>query len=511
MLSYSNFRVHFCLAVALISANAASPVGAVQTDQRPKPDRPNILWITSEDNSSFWLGSYGNHHAATPNLDKLSRSGIQFQNAYSNAAVCAVARSTLLLGVHAVTTGTHHMRSRYPIEQSFVPYVTHLRQAGYFCTNNAKTDFNFRGDDQAIWDQCSRQAHYRQRPGEKPFFAVFNIECTHESNLFPEKIETNREKGLILRSPRVAPDEVNVPPFLPHCIEVRRDMAVYHDLMTAMDSRVGEILQELQKQGLADNTIVFYFSDHGGPTPRGKRYLEDPGVKIPLIVHIPDRWKDLSPWQAGTQVDEQVSFVDFAPSLLSLIGIEIPPVMQGRAFLGAQRSEPAADSMVYLYADRFDELPGMRRGLTDGRYKYIRRFFPDQPAAPYADYPMGMQSWVVWKKLAEEGKLGGYHHQLWSNQQAPEELYDLRQDAYEMNNLAGVAEHLETLGRFRFRLLELAVRYQDLGVIPESEFQSIAGDQPLSRRLRETDFDWQSAWEDLHMRPLEQAPRSLTR
>lgn len=486
-------------------AEANEPLKPAQTE---RADRPNVLWITSEDNSSFWLRSYGNSQAQTPNLDMLSKSGIQFQNAYSNAAVCAVARSTLLLGSYAVTAGTHHMRSRYPIEEKFVPYVTHLRRAGYYCTNNAKTDFNFKGDDKSIWDECSGKAHYRNCPQGKPFFAVFNIERTHESNLFPEKIQTNREQRHIPQEPRVDPRDVIVPPYLPDCHEVRNDLAIYHDLMTSMDRRIGEIRDELKNNGLADNTIVFYFADHGGPTPRGKRYLEDTGVKVPLIVHIPERWQYLSPWKPAEKVAELVSFVDFAPTLLSIVGSEIPVGMQGRAFLGAKRVAPASNALVYLFGDRFDEESSMRRGLTDGRTKYIRRFFPDQPAAPYAKYPMQIESWKAWKKLADAGKLSGYHQQIWSNSQAPEELYDLHQDPYEMNNLAGSVEHANTLIHFRIQLLKLAVEYQDQGVIPESEFQSIAGDQPLSKVLREKKFDWQAAWEQIHIRPLQPISRS---
>jgi N-sulfoglucosamine sulfohydrolase len=511
MMTILTFRISYFIGLLLFSSLCFGQPQANGPNDRVLPDRPNILWITSEDNSSFWLGSYGNPQASTPNLDKLAKSGIQFQNAYANAPVCAVARSTLLLGNYAVTAGTHHMRSRYPIEEKFVPYVTHLRRAGYFCTNNAKTDFNFKGDDKAIWDQCSAQAHFRNRPQGKPFFAVFNIERTHESNLFPEKIETNRQQGHIPPRTRIEPGDVIVPPYLPDCPEVRSDLAIYHDLMTSMDRRLGAILEELDKNGLADNTIVFYFSDHGGPTPRGKRYLEDTGVKVPLIVHIPERWQSLSPWKPGDKVTELVSFVDFAPTLLSLVGSEIPMVMQGRAFLGTGRVEPAADSLIYLYGDRFDERSSMRRGLTDGRFKYIRRFFPNEPAAPYAKYPMQMKSWIAWKKLAEDGKVSGYHLQIWSKSQKPEELYDLEQDPYEMNNLAASTENAETLRRFRERLLELAVEYQDQGVIPESEFESIAGSQPLSKVLRENHFDWRSAWKKLHLDPLSESPQPATK
>lgn len=490
-------------------SHASKAIGFEAT--RPKasanklnPTRPNILWITSEDNSDYWLGCYGNEHAQTPNLDAMAAQGLRFRNAYSNAAVCAVARSTLLLGTHAVTLGTHHMRSRYPIEEKYVPYVTLLRQAGYWCSNNAKTDFNFRGDDRAIWDECSRQAHYLSRPEGQPFFAIFNLEQTHESSLFPEKIEQNRSRGMIPPTTRVAPSDVSVPKWLPDCPEVRQDIAIYHDNMTAMDREVGRILEELESNGLAEDTIVFYFADHGGPTPRGKRYLEDSGVKVPLIIHIPERWQHLSQWQKnGAVVDEPVGFVDIAPTLLSLVGADVPEVMQGRPFLGTSRVAPDENDLVYLYADRFDDTEGMRRGITDGKFKYIRRFFPDRPAAPYALYAMNMRSWQAWKRLADTGKLSGYQQDIWGHQQATEEFFDLESDPEEIVNLANSEEHQQALLKFRHRLFELAVDYRDLGVIPENDFQSIAGDQPLSLRLREIDFDFEDAWRKIHLVPLE--------
>jgi N-sulfoglucosamine sulfohydrolase len=223
---------------------------------------PNILWITSEDNAAHWIGCYGNKQASTPRIDQLAGEGIRFTRAYSNAPVCAVARSTILNGAYAVTMGTQHMRSRHLIPASFRSYVSHLREAGYYCTNNGKTDYNFKGKDSEIWDESSRKAHYRNRPAGKPFMAIFNLTMSHESSLFPKEVEMRRKKGIIPRKPRVDPSEIILPPSQPDLPEMRSDAAIYHDCITAMDKQVGELLDELEQSGLAENTIVFYYSDH---------------------------------------------------------------------------------------------------------------------------------------------------------------------------------------------------------------------------------------------------------
>lgn len=441
--------------------------------------KPNILWITSEDNASHWLGCYGNPDAKTPRLDALAAEGMRFTAAFSNAAVCAVARSTILNGVYAPSQGTQHMRSRHPIPASIKPYVTYLREQGYYCTNNSKTDYNFKGNDQAIWDECTGQAHYRKRPDNKPFFAIFNLTETHESSLFPRKNEP---------APRLDPAKLTPPPYLPDLPEVRSDFARYHDRMTAMDTRVGEILDQLEKDGLAEDTIVFYYSDHGGPAPRGKRYLEDTGVRIPMILRIPAKFRALAPFTPGQTVAEPVSFVDLAPTLLSLVGQAKPDSMQGRAFLGAKRVEPPADPAVFLFADRFDEIYGMRRGITDGRWKYIRRFTPHLPAAPYSYYQFGMPSWTAIQKAWQDGKLTGIHKALWEAPQPAEVLFDTQSDPWEIKNLAADPAHAERLASFRNRLKKTMAETFDTGLIPEPMFKKLAGSGTIRDHARSPKF-----------------------
>lgn len=448
-------------------------------------ERPNILWITSEDNDYGWLGCYGNKQAKTPNLGELAKYGVLFKHAYSNAPVCAVARSTILNGSHAVTQGTQHMRSRHPISAKYKPYVSYLREQGYYCTNRSKTDYNFKGKDQSIWDECSGKAHYKNRPEGAPFFAVFNLTVSHESSLFDGKIKSARNRGIVPKEPRIKPSDVELRPYLPDLPEIRNDIAIYHDVMTALDTQIGKILDELEKSGLAEDTIIFYYGDHGGITPRGKRYLKDSGSHIPMIVHVPDRWQELSKFRPGERVEDMVAFVDLAPTLLSLVGLEKPDQMQGRAFLGKHRDALADDHLVFLYADRFDEVYGMRRGLVSdkGRWKYIRRFTPNLSAAPYSSYQFGQAGWRAWKQAWEDGKLSGKFKSIWESNQPVEELFDLKSDPWEVNNLAGDAAHSERLKTMREQLKAKMVETRDLGIIQEAMFAELSPNSPISDYL----------------------------
>ncbi len=443
-------------------------------------DKPNILWIVSEDNSSHWIGCYGNAQAQTPRIDELAKEGFLFEHAYSNGPVCAVARSTILLGAYAPTAGTQHMRSRHPIPQKYRPNVEYLRAAGYYCTNNSKTDYNFKGNDNSYWDESSNKAHYKNRPDGKPFFAIFNITDTHESSLF------NKAPA---EPQRLKPVDINLPPYLPDLPEIRKDMARYHDRITDMDTKVGKIIDDLEKAGLADNTIVIYNSDHGGILPRGKRYLEETGVKIPLVIRIPEKLQKLSPFKAGQRVTEPVSFVDFSATLLSLAGIDTPSQMQGRPFLGEKRVEPAADEMEFLYADRFDELYGMRRGLTDGKWKYIRNFQPHLPNAPYSFYQFGQPGWVAYQKAWKADEFCGYHKALWEAPGSSEQLYDLTADPWEMNNLAKDSAHSGKLVALRERLKATMKETHDTGLIPEPLFEALAGKDAISSHVQSESFD----------------------
>ncbi|WP_240610685.1 sulfatase-like hydrolase/transferase [Rubritalea profundi] len=276
------------------------------------------------------------------------------------------------------------------------------------------------------------------------------------------------------------PAKVTIRPYLPDLPEIRSDIAIYHDTMTALDTQVGKLLDELKNAGLGDDTIILYYGDHVGITPRGKRYLKDSGTHIPMLLQVPKKWQHLSRFKPGQKVDEPVAFVDLAPTLLSLAGTKKPEQMQGRAFLGTHRVEPAKDDMVFLFADRFDKIYGMRRGLTDGRWKYIRRFTPHLSAAPYSYYQFSQAGWRAWQQAWKEGKLKGRHKDIWLGNQPIEELFDLQSDPWEVNNLATDTSHVKRLTTMRARLKNKMIEVKDTGLIPEPMFAELAHSQPIS-------------------------------
>ena len=308
---------------------AAMAVASVSAQERSRPERPNILWLSSEDNGPH-LGAYGDTFASTPNLDRLAARGIVYRNAWSNAPVCAPARTTIISGLYPTSTGSQHMRSQVRLPAGFRFFPQLLRAAGYYATNNAKEDYNLEKPGQ-VWDDSSRQAHWRNRAPGQPFFAVFNFTVTHESQI--------RRRP---HTPVHSASEVPLPAYHPDTPEVRRDWAQYYDKMAEMDAMAGERLRELEQAGLADSTIIFYWGDHGIGLPRGKRTALDTGLRVPLIVSIPERFQHLAPGlPRGSGTDRLVGFIDFAPTMLSLAGVEVPQHYQGSAFLGRADTGPS--------------------------------------------------------------------------------------------------------------------------------------------------------------------------
>jgi arylsulfatase A-like enzyme len=292
--------------------------------------RPNILWISCEDISPR-LGCYGDAVARSPNLDRLADEGMLFKHVYTVAPVCAPNRSGIITAMYPTTIGTHHMRTTHreeglPTPYSAVPppyvktFTEYLRAAGYYCTNNSKTDYQF-ATPVTAWDECGRKAHYRHRPDkDQPFFAVFNFTTTHESRNWPDPEETE-------------PSGVEVPPYYPDTLTVRKDIARLYDNIAKMDQQAGETLKQLQEEGLADNTIVFFWSDHGDGLPRAKRWLYDSGTHVPMIIRWPGRI------EPGSVNEDLVSSIDLGPTVLSLAGVNVPAHMQGLADVVAQMEE----------------------------------------------------------------------------------------------------------------------------------------------------------------------------
>lgn len=443
------FRLLVCLAGMLFSLSAFAD------------ERPNILWITSEDNAADLLRCYGDVNANTPHLDKLAAEGIRYTNFYANAPVCAVARSSWIFGVPAVTTGTLHMRSNYRVpRERFVTYPELFKAAGYYVTNNSKTDYNTSSlAPNKIWDESSNKAHFKNRAEGQPFFAVFNLFQSHESRIFPQNKPKNR---------RVAPDAITVPPYQIPTPETIDDWRVYYECLEIMDGKVGELLEQLEASGEADNTIIVYCSDHGGVTLRSKRYLYDSGTRVPLIVAFPEKWQHLAPSAPGTVSDRLSQFIDLPKTYLSLAGIEPPDVMPGHILFG-KAAEPEPET-VFLFSGRFDASPDNSRAVTDGRWKYIRNFESDRRRYQMVTYPMLQDGQVSNWDAYREGKANEVQSAFYQPQPA-EELYDTEADPHEINNLAG--SEPEKLAAMRAELREHMLGVHDLGLIPEPLMEAI--------------------------------------
>ncbi len=434
---------------------AAAGVVTTQALTAQSPPRPNILWITSEDNGPH-LGCYGDTYATTPHLDRLAGKGMIYLSAWSNAPVCAPARTTIITGMYPPSTGSEHMRSMIRLPDGMKMFPQFLREAGYYCTNNSKEDYNLEKPGQ-VWDESSTSAHWRKRQTGQPFFAVFNFTETHESQI--------RKRP---HQPVHDPAKVRVPAYHPDVPEVRQDWAQYYDKMTEMDGRAGQILAQLEQDGLQEDTIVFYYGDHGPGMPRNKRWPFNCGLRVPLIVYIPDKFKRLAPadYRPGGRSNRLVGFVDLAPTMLSLAGIKPPEYVQGHAFMGAFNTPP--QSYLFGFRGRMDERYDMVRSVRDERYVYIRNFMPHKIYGQYIDYLFQTPTTRVWKELYDKGKLNAAQRVFWENK-PPEELYDLETDPDEVQNLAGLPAYSKTLARFRLAQHNLALRIRDVGFLPEAE------------------------------------------
>lgn len=467
-------RQHALLAILLLSAPAAL-YGA----DPPPAQRPNILWITAEDICPN-LGCYGDRDAVTPNLDAFAAEGVRFRNCFSVHPCCSPSRSALATGVYPTRLGTFQHRAKMWVNPELVKcFPALLRAAGYYTFNGsqggtAKLDYNFEPKDKP-WDKVgSKEIEWRKRAASQPFFGQINLACTHQSQY--GRRAPGEQPPANAKRPRAAarvhdPAKVHVPPYHPDTPAVREIWAEYHDRVTQMDGQFGGLLKMLDDDGLAAETIVVFFGDNGHGIPGGKIWLWDQGPHVPLIIRFPKRWAGLAPAAPGSVSDGLVSFIDFAPSMLSLVGVQTPASMQGQAFLGPKAGQPRR----YAYAARdfhdgadFDT----SRMVRDAQFHYIRNFMPhigwDAIQYSWKQAPHMLEEW---RQAAEAGKLRADTRQaaFFRKSKPAEELYDMAGDPAQMRNLAGDPAHQATLERMRAECERWMVENRDLGLLSQYE------------------------------------------
>ena len=452
----------------------------LDSSQPRLPERPNILWIVAEDLSPI-IPPFGDQTVETPYLSRLSEEGVRYTNVFSTSGVCAPSRAAIATGMYQNHIGAHHMRTRSVIDEGpegLIPYEAvpppymkmqsqYFREAGYYTTNNAKEDYQFRAPVTA-WDESSSQAHWRNRDLGQPFFSVFNLGITHESQIWRQADAPSLvSKDL----------DVPVPPYLPTTEISLNDIRQVYSNIVSMDKQVGRILNQLEEDSLVEDTIIFFYSDHGGPLPRQKRLLYDSGIEVPLIIRFPNKWR------AGETDDQLVSFVDFKSTTLSLAGIRPPSYSDGRAFLGEFVETPPRN-YIHAAADRFDNEYDTIRAVRDSRFKYLRNYNLDKPyylPLPYREQMPIMQELL---RLNEQGQLNQNQAQWFRHQKPREELFDIENDPHELQNLAEDPAYSDKLIELRVELDSWLSGFKDLGFKPEDELIKElwpGGTQPITK------------------------------
>ena len=441
-----------------------------------KQNQPNIVWLVAEDQSQYFFPFYGDKSINLPNISFLLENGIVYDNMNSPYPVCAPARSGIITGMYPSSIGTGNMRAHSDnrivrgkteasleipyysskLAESITPFTQILIEEGYYCTNNSKRDYNFNLRDEA-WDDSSNNASWEKREEGQPFFSIFNFNITHESEIW------KRDKEKL----KVDPNNLRVPPLFPDDSISRHALAVNYSNLVEMDKQMGLIIKNLKDQGLYDNTYIFFYSDHGGPFPRHKRAIYETGSKVPLIVKFPTNIK-----VKEKRNSDMLSFIDFAPTILSLAGIDIPKIYQGKAFLGNKESKKKR-KYLFTASDRFDEHPDRIRAVKSKRFKYIRNYNINKPHALPIGYRNQMPLMKHLNKLNDSNMLSP-EQKLWF--QVPknlEEFYDLENDPFELNNLIGDNNYLKELNELRKQLDNWMKEINDLGHISEKELAKL--------------------------------------
>ena len=449
----------YAIAICILLSSFLALDASAET-KSSKVDRPNILWISSEDISPN-LGCYGDEYASTPNLDALAKQGTRFTRAFTHAGVCAVLRSGVITGVYPISIGSQHMRSRIVPPPHIKCFTEYMRAAGYYCTNRSKTDYQF-NPPLTAWDkQGARHDDWRGRAKGQPFFSVINLTVCHESQI---RHGENRHKQL---QARLKPEQIHdpakagktLPKYLPNTKSSRLNCAWYHDNISEMDRQAGEILKRRDDDGLSENTLVIFWSDHGQGMPRGKRWIFDSGTHVPVMMRWPNKLKK------ETVRKDLVTLLDLTKTTLAVAGAKVPDYLHGRILIG-DKAEPEPE-FLFFHRDRMDESYDLMRGARNRRFRYIRNYEPEKSYAQGIDYMDKMPTLIDWRRLNDEGKLNKAQSQFFKVPKAIEELYDIEKDPYEINNLAANADYKPMLEKMRKATEEWQVRIGDLGMIPE--------------------------------------------
>ena len=439
-------------------------------------DRPNILWITLEDTSTQFIGAYGNQQVKTPTIDRLASEGVRFTSAFATASVCSAARSTIITGVSTEALGTGHHRSRYPIPDHIKGFPSYLRQAGYYTANKQKTDYNTSAESRLkkeSWDVCSGTGSWSRRKKGQPFFCVFNLMHSHQSRTMTWSWKKYKSDVYDRLSPedRVSQGELEVPEFYLDSPEMRKQMSRVYNSLALTDKAVGKILDQLEKDRLRDDTIIFLYADHGEGLPNIKANSIAMSYRVPFVVWFPKKYQHMNPWGKQIVSDELISFEDLAPTVLSLAGVEIPDYMQGRPLIGPKR-KPAPE-FVFASRNRCGEGNDTVRSVTDGKYLYSRVFMPQYPAVKFHKYfDVGDISKVMRKDFAANN-LNAQQSELFQPRSV-EYLVDVRADRWEANNLADNPAHQKRLQRMRKAVFDRIGAIRDIHFLPEYELNRIA-------------------------------------
>ncbi len=470
-------------------------------------DRPNVVWIVSEDNSIHYLEHFFPGGAKAPHIETLAKDGLTFNHAFSNGPVCSVARTTLATACYGPRIGTqfHRKYKMAPMPEGVRMFPAYLRDAGYYATNNSKKDYNA-VEGKGVWDESSSRASWRNRPDRsQPFFHMQSHGSSHEGSLHFGQSTFDNEKTA------TDPESVQLADYFPDTPLFRYTHARYHDRLTVIDGIVGDTVAKLKEDGLLEDTFIFYFGDHGGVLPRSKGYAYDCGLHVPLIVRVPQNFQHLVDAEAGSRIDGFVSFIDFGPTTLQLAGVDVPGQVDGKPFLGKGISmkDVNARDESFGYADRFDEKYDLVRTLRKGKYRYNRNYQPYLPDGLQNNYRYKMLAYKQWRDLFKAGKLSGPQLQFFQTKPV-EALFDVEADPHEVNNLAGDPKYADVLAQMRARLQEIVKGLPDLSFYPESYLVANALENPVAfGQSHKAEISRLADTADLALLPYEQAQRKL--